>query len=367
MKIAYISSSVIPSQTANSVHVMKMCQAFMRNKHQVTLFAQTRDSFRTDDDHAYYGVEEGFRILKVNRYRIKGHRYITAFKSALRLKKHKPDLVYGRSISGCLFSSWMGIKTIVELHQPPEEVNGLDKFFFNKLIRAKDLCRIIVISEALKKKIGKGYPLTNGKLYVAHDGADMSEKIEPHKFNNEKINVGYIGGLQAGKGMELIEQLVGYCSWACFHIVGGTEKDVKYWKDKLKDHKNTIFYGYLPPYLSERYRVSFDILLAPYQLEVFGTTGRTNISPWMSPLKIFEYMAAKKPIICSRLPVLEEVLKHNDNSILCEPDDPEEWIAALEKIRHDPDLARRIAENAFEDLKERYTWKKRAENVLCHL
>ena len=39
MKILYISNSIIPSRTANSIHVMKMCQAFADNGHEVVLLA----------------------------------------------------------------------------------------------------------------------------------------------------------------------------------------------------------------------------------------------------------------------------------------------------------------------------------------
>ena len=39
MKIAYISKSFIPSRTANSIHVMKMCSALAENGHEVTLLA----------------------------------------------------------------------------------------------------------------------------------------------------------------------------------------------------------------------------------------------------------------------------------------------------------------------------------------
>ena len=39
MKILYISKSIIPSRTANSIHVMKMCQAFADNGHEVVLLA----------------------------------------------------------------------------------------------------------------------------------------------------------------------------------------------------------------------------------------------------------------------------------------------------------------------------------------
>ena len=39
MKIVYISSSTIPSRAANSIHVMKMCQAFANNGYDVVLLA----------------------------------------------------------------------------------------------------------------------------------------------------------------------------------------------------------------------------------------------------------------------------------------------------------------------------------------
>ena len=39
MKILYISNSIIPSKKANSIHVMKMCQAFADNGHEVILLA----------------------------------------------------------------------------------------------------------------------------------------------------------------------------------------------------------------------------------------------------------------------------------------------------------------------------------------
>jgi hypothetical protein len=39
MKIIYISKSIIPSRTANSINVMKMCQAFADNGHEVVLLA----------------------------------------------------------------------------------------------------------------------------------------------------------------------------------------------------------------------------------------------------------------------------------------------------------------------------------------
>ena len=62
MKIAYLSYSAIPSREANGVHVMKMCRAFAKHGHQVTLFARHGQE-AADDVYRYYGVERIFEIV----------------------------------------------------------------------------------------------------------------------------------------------------------------------------------------------------------------------------------------------------------------------------------------------------------------
>ena len=68
MKILYISKSSIPSRTANSIHVMKMCQAFADNGHEVVLLApdiKNRVEKGVQDLHNYYGVKKNFKIKKL--------------------------------------------------------------------------------------------------------------------------------------------------------------------------------------------------------------------------------------------------------------------------------------------------------------
>lgn len=68
MKIVYISSSTIPSRTANSIHVMKMCQAFSKNGHQATLLApDNHNEYEPDVEcvYCYYGVDQCFEIIKL--------------------------------------------------------------------------------------------------------------------------------------------------------------------------------------------------------------------------------------------------------------------------------------------------------------
>ena len=69
MKILYISKSIIPSRTANSIHVMKMCQAFADNGHEVVLLAPNIknkvEKRCIQISYEYYGVKKNFKIKKL--------------------------------------------------------------------------------------------------------------------------------------------------------------------------------------------------------------------------------------------------------------------------------------------------------------
>jgi len=91
--------------------------------------------------------------------------------------------------------------------------------------------------------------------------------------------------------------------------------------------------------------------------------GKLDTASYMSPLKIFEYMAAGKPIICSDLPVIREVLSEN-NAMLCDPNNIEQWVKAITILKNDPLSRRRLGNNARKTLQSNYTWAIRAEKVL---
>ena len=130
-----------------------------------------------------------------------------------------------------------------------------------------------------------------------------------------------------------------------FHIIGGDDKDLDFWKSRNKQ-KNVIFHGYKINSEISELLIQFDILIAPYQYKVFINNG-LNTASWMSPLKIFEYMSAGKPIVSSKLNVLKEVLTHNYNALLVKPDDVEEYDVVELEWPASPAAAPSIAANAI--------------------
>lgn len=183
-------------------------------------------------------------------------------------------------------------------------------------------------------------------------------------MRHETLNVGYIGHLYEGRGIDLLVEMARRCAWLHMHIVGGEPHDVEHWKSATRGLANVSLYGYVEPTETARYRGMCDVLAAPYQAVVKVAGNRVDTSSWMSPLKIFEYMASRKAIVCSNLPVLREVLKDGENALLRDADDVDGWCEAMERLRDDVHLRRRLADNAYRDYKENYTWGQRAARLL---
>jgi len=225
-----------------------------------------------------------------------------------------------------------------------------------------------VISKALKDiYLENGY-LNESKIKVAHDGADEVKNFDSkiQLFGcKDQLKVGYVGHLYKGRGIKTIIECAKQINDMTFHLVGGLKQDIEYWKSYLKDSNlnlnNIYFYGFVSPQETLKYRNTFDIVLAPYseKVSVFGNNGDT--SRFMSPLKIFEYMSHKKPIIVSDLTVIREVLSEK-NSILVKSDDVKSWVSSIKKLKN-LEYRESIANQALIDFKN-FTWKNRALFVI---
>jgi len=373
MIIVYLSSSTIPSHTANSIHVMKMCQALAKNGNKVYLVAPNKrykDNIyiiEDEDVYEYYGVDKCFEIIKMPWFKGKGLGHLYGFLAALKAKSLKPDIIYGRNLTGCFFSTLLNLRVGYESHQPVIDSGKITEIFFRMMIKNKNFKKLVVISEALKIYYLNNYSIDHKDILVAHDGADLprtNKKINLGK--KHKFKVGYIGHLYPGKGMEVVSNLVKLTPWAEFHIVGGTERDIEKWKFKLKAYDNIVFHGFVDPGWIDVYHNSVDVLIAPYKQNVFGF-GSKDIAQWMSPLKIFEYMASGKPIISSDVTVLQEILEDEKNALLCSPDDINCWVKALQRLKDDEALRNNLGVEAKQAFLNLYKWDMRAKRIISSI
>jgi glycosyltransferase involved in cell wall biosynthesis len=366
MLIYYLSKSLMPTTMANTIQVMKMCGAFARCGNTVTLFA-TQGPDTSDDLFAYYGVAKSFTIRfdypepERKRKPYLGSPY--RWSLAREFRRKPPDLFYGRDVVRLLAAAHFGRPVVCEVHDLPCETGR-----FRRLIEHPALKRIVCITEALKADLIAAHPkLSPAKIIVSPDAADPPpEGLRPtvlRKSRPGQVNVCYTGSLYPGKGMEIIAQLPRDCVWADFHLVGGTDEDIGRWQRELVSFPNVFFYGPQAPHTVAGYIKAADIVLAPYQRRVEGHGG-AEIGRWMSPLKVFEYMALAKPIIASDVPVLREALSHGITAILVPPDDTNAWTEVLRSLAREPDTRHALGARAYAAFEDRFTWVSRSQSIL---
>ena len=78
---------------------------------------------------------------------------------------------------------------------------------------------------------------------------------------------------------------------------------------------------------------------------------------------MFDYLAAGKVILSSKLDGICEVLKHNKNAIIVEEFDYKAWEKELNNILNNKYDITIIQKNAFNTANE-FTWVKRASKIL---
>ncbi len=363
MKVIYLSDSKIPSRSANSVHVMKMCAALCEVGIDTTLISKKGGSPKVDLFFDY-AVTKKFTIKQFSSGSGKIGSIWYNLQCLIHIQQYPRDTeIYGRSIIGVYLSLLIGFQSVnLELHQPP--MNKLRRYVLSKIFKHKNFKNLIVITHTLRDYYCNTFDSLKGNVYVLPDGADSivlhNNYKNPFPASNGLV-VTYTGQLYSGKAMEILLPLAARCPKVQFKIIGGDDIDVQHWKKQVSV-PNINFYGFMPQSDLSPYRVHSDVLIAPYSEQVTPLGGKEDIASWMSPLKIFEYMATGKAIICSNLPVLREVLEHNKTAILCNPNNIDEWVKAIESLE-DEGLRTKLGTNAQTKFLQQYTWHKRAESL----
>jgi glycosyltransferase involved in cell wall biosynthesis len=372
MKVACISASQIPSSTANSMQVMKACQAIQQLEHDVHLFVPAHNhQSEIVDLISYYGLKTSFKIEWLPS-RQSLHRYDFVFQAVRSARRLRADICYVWPIQAGIFSLMSGLPVIIELHGPPEGRFGPTIFHFFQQFPGKK--RMLPITHALAEQLHDRFRIdTNNKnlINISPNGVDLdryNDLPDPSAARKllklpDLLTVGYTGHLYPGRGMTLLENLAIRFPYINFLWVGGQSADVTTWRDRLSAQKigNVIMTGFVQNCQLPLYQAASDILLMPYENVITGSSGGNSTS-YASPMKMFEYMASRRVIISSDLPVIREVLT-TTNSMLCPPEDINAWSQAIESLISDIEKRNVLAQQAWLDVQQ-YTWLNRARNAL---
>ncbi len=372
MRITYISGSLLPSTQASGVNVMKMCSALARLGHEVTLFGRKAGPVGPREVFDHYGVAADFTLRLIGGKGLPGSKNVLY---PLAVGWHlwrlpAPDLFYGRQVFALRYAArWRpNVPIAYEAHAIPSKKarRAAEEWLF----RQPQFLTNFVISRALGDDYREWmHDRPELDIQLAPDAADAPSGPVAAKSNlggrPGAQQVGYVGHLYPGKGMEVVAALAQRLPEVDFHVVGGTRGDLDTWRTRSQGQANLHFHGFVPHAEVQSYLAAFDVVLVPPQPSTQSAAGR-DIGRWMSPLKIFDSMAARRPIIASDIPAVREILSNDETALLAGSDDIDGWVSALRSLR-DPQRARRLADAAYAALIAEHTWLRRAERVMQHL
>lgn len=355
--------------------MMKMCEAMLATGHDVQLITPRpeRGCGGAGDGNAgdRCGVAGRFPMVELEQGRVLGRaRFPCA--AILRSRRHGADIVYTRDLLTAALTSSFSIPTYLEMHQVPGGRVG--PWYFRAALRGPGLRKLVVITQGLLTLLRQIHPrsMRDGEIVVAPDGVDLqryesvpsvSDAARELGGRQGRFRVGYTGSLYQGRGLELILELAGSLPDVEFWIVGGQAADVDAWRAKARSAgvQNMTFWGHVPNAVLPRYQAACHVLLMPFSRKVAVSGNRGDTSAVMSPMKMFEYMAAGRLIISSDLPVLREVLGEH-NAVLCPPDDVAAWVAAVRRARQDDAWREAMGARARLDA-QKYSWENRVRLI----
>jgi glycosyltransferase involved in cell wall biosynthesis len=370
MKIVAIAGSHIPSDTANSIQVMKASQALVQLGHDLTLLVPgpQPSHLQPSDLKLTYGLQTGFPIEWLSQT----NRREFTLSAVLHARALQPDLLYVWLPQSAAFGLLVRIPTIFEIHIQPSGFFG--PFWHRAFAALPGRKRLVCITEALHQTLEQDFrmKMRAQDVVIAPNGVELERFASLPDPETARRLIGFpaaptvlcAGHLYTGRGADLFLQLAGSIPGASFVWVGGRRADVEEWSAKAaaRGLSNVTFTGFVSNTDLPGYLAAADILLMPYERSILGSSGSADSASVASPMKMFEYMAAGRAILTSDLPVIREVLDES-SAAFAPPEDAPAWLSELKSLLGDP--ARRSALAAAARQKVgKYTWLARARKIL---
>ena len=373
MKLIYITNTRLPSEKANSYQSMQMCSSFSKIFDEVELWTgkarNTKELSKIKDVFEYYNIEKTFSIRNFFQFdsrilvnlseflwaNLKGFVFsVNVCLHLIKYRKSQEIFIYTR-IWHVLYVLRLFKKIGLVENKIYYESHKFSKFLLRLLLITDGL---IVINNYLKNLYKEN---TFEKLCLAHDGVNIDEykDISSYQFQPKKkeCNVVYTGSLFLWKGVNILVDSLKYLpNNVKLIFVGGSDQYLVDFRKCVKDSggKNRVtIVPYIPKKDLLQYLEIADVLVLP-------NSAKDKMSLYTSPIKMFEYMASKRPIVASSLPSIKEILSDQDNAILFTPDNPKDLANKILNVLTND--CSKLVQRALSDV-EPYTWDTRAKNI----
>ena len=357
MSLAFIHNRPIGAPEANVGAVMRMAAAFAEAGLPVDLTAYAGGE--PGDPFLRHGVARSFR-LHLAAERQGPLSYPRLVRTALT--RGCGEVVYTRIPQIALYAMALGRRAVLEMHTPIGVLRNGERLRRLLNLTAMRLQGLVAISPALDSALRAELPAFTGPRVLAPSAsADLAPSAAAAPPDHD---LGYVGGLNPGKGAEFVLELAARLPQARVLVAGDAGRHPEF-AARAAALANVTLLGALPPSGVAQAMARFRIGLAPYAPAVTGAgTSGIDLAPWMSPLKLAEYASAGKAILASRLPAVEAMVADGRDARLAPSQDLDAWTATLQSLLDDPAEVSRLGRSARAAYEARLSWDSRATRIV---
>ncbi len=362
-------------------HIKGMIKAFMKLGYEVIFVADSKSPALPAE--ATQIVVRPLSVLDFfDEFQLIAFNIQLIMRAGALVRRFKPAMVYQRlsvfNFAGGIIARRAKIPMVLEANA--SEVwakKNWSRLLFERLaIRCESLAlksgdKVCIVSEVIREQLSK-YGVPDEKYIVCPNGVDPDEfrpDIDGSEVRNrfgldKKIVIGYIGTFRGEHGVETL------CDAAMlaikqnpqlrFLMIGDGElrSALKNRATEMGFGEYFVFTGVVQHSDAPKYLAACDILVSPH----LGFSQGTRF--FQSPIKLFEYMSMGKPIIASKLEQIGEVIIDGVNGLWMTPGNAAELAQKIILLADDPELRKKLGNEARRICEERHTWTANARKVL---
>ena len=391
MRIIYPANTRFPSERANTIQITNTCHALACAGAEVHLVVRRMDARPEEECLGFYGLAP-HPNLHVHRLRaLNAHRhprlwdrsfqFLCLLEIARLCAKPGPRVIYSREIgfaklllglapllrAKLIFESHdIGYLTIRHFGELIASDRTFDEAHQRRVLRKEEyLYRrvhgVVTVTEQLRRIIQEQFQ-PNGTTRVIRNGVDLDAPPRSVDVSKPLARIVYTGQVYLWKGVGTLVDAMREVDNGELLVLGGLpyEEDLAKLEAYAREQgvaDRVQFPGNVPPHRVNEHLSRADVAVLPL-------TDTLASRYFTCPLKMLQYMACGVPIVATRLPAVSEVLQHNRNALLVQPDNPGELAAAIRRLIADRPFADQLAAQARADVQQ-FGWANRAQRVLA--
>ncbi|MFP7753816.1 glycosyltransferase family 4 protein [Thermodesulfobacteriota bacterium B35] len=284
------------------------------------------------------------------------------------------DFIYERyalnSFAGALFASAHKVPLVLEVNDATviERSRPLVMKRLARRIERKVLYRahlVITITEQFKKLLIEHHDIPSSRIMVLPNAIDPKKYIlqKEKRFQRSKLAIpedsivlGCVGAFVQWHGLEFLLETMApdarKLNLFFFFIGDGPVRQ--------KVETKATVYG-----VEDRLRFSGFVAhdLVPYYLDLVDICVIPQSNAHCSPMKLFEYLAAGKPVVLPAYQPLLDVVTGDQEGLFFEPGNREELRQVLLKAIRSPELCKLLGSQGRDQVGKRFTWQNNAISV----